>query len=159
MLFLTFLVFITISSVPIFITLIEKYFPKISFGKAPFWLPCLAGFVFFLSFFVPNIQISNETETFQQHFIGGGVFCTILFFYLAGIFKIKYNLLLGLIYIFVFTSTLGVVNELLEFSLLKLGIFDISMKDTSWDLVANTTGAISSFIILFWGVVFFRWFL
>lgn len=149
MLFLMILVFVTISSVPIFIPLIGKYFPKTSFGKAPSWLPCLAGSIFFLSFFVPNIHISNETETFQQHFIGGGVFCTILFFYLAGIFKIKYNLLLGLIYIFLFTSALGAANELLEFSLQKLGIFDISMKDTSWDLVANTSGAISSFIILF----------
>lgn len=151
--------FVAISAIPIFIAIfiaiLKKYFPKINVGKSPFWLPILAACVFFFSFFVPDIHISNETETFQQHFIGGGIFCTLMFFYLAGVLNIKYNFLLGIIYVFIFTSALGIANELLEFSLLKLGIFEIKMTDTSWDLVANTSGAISSFIILFFPYNFF----
>jgi hypothetical protein len=52
-----------------------------------------------------------------------------------------------LLTLYAWTSALGVFNELVEFTLVKLNITGINISDTSWDLVANTTGMLTTFII------------
>lgn len=63
---------------------------------------------------------------------------------------IRLNWRLGLLALFMFTSALGVINELAEFAaeLLNLGIFTYDRQDTWRDLAANTSGA-----VLTWAIV------
>jgi len=52
------------------------------------------------------------------------------------------------IFLFAFVSSLGVINKLLEFFLLKTGLMRLDTADAYWDLLANTVGA-----ILLYGVI------
>lgn len=111
------------------------------------YLPPIAAFLFFIAFFIPDIHISDETTTFQQHFVGGGLYCACLYFYLKQVMSWKFSWLVDLVLLFAFTSAIGVANELLEFTLDKLNITNIHTGDTSWDLLANTAGALTGFVI------------
>lgn len=84
----------------------------------------------------------------MTHFIGGGVFCAFLFLYIYQALKIKWSLQVRLMVVFALVSSLGVVNELFEFVLVKLDIASILLTDTSWDLVANTSGAFIAWVII-----------
>lgn len=55
-------------------------------------------------------------------------------------------------------SSLGVINELYELLALHLGIYHESLDDTSWDLLANTVGALTFFVlyrVMKWGKTLF----
>lgn len=123
-------------------------FGDIKPGRAAHWLPVLAGFLFFASFYLPVVHISSETTTFQQHFVGGGLYSALLFEYSRQLFKWKFSWHLGLVYLFAWVSALGVANEMFEFFLTKSGLAYVNLKDADWDLLANTLGAITGYFFL-----------
>jgi hypothetical protein len=131
----------------IFLPYILRKFTKLKNTSS--FLPVLAAFLFFIAFFIPDIHISNETSTFQQHFVGGGLYCACLYFYLKQLMGWKFSWLIDFVLLFAFASAFGVANELLEFTLDKLNITQIHTGDTDWDLLANTLGAFTGFIILY----------
>lgn len=110
-------------------------------NKKWYALTLLAGILFPLAQVLPNIHISHETSTFQQHAVGGGAYCALLYTYFKQRFGWRTHWLLDLALFFAFVSALGVANELLEFFLVKV-LHDqhIDIYDTSWDITANTIG-------------------
>ena len=112
------------------------------------WLPVVAAFLFVVAWFIPDIHISNETTTFQQHFVGGGIYSAFLFVYFKKLLGWKLSLIPSLIVLFAWVSAFGVANELIEFTLTKLNLAQISTGDTDWDLLANTLGAFTAYGIL-----------
>jgi hypothetical protein len=111
------------------------------------FLPIIAAVLFFVAFLIPDIDISKETDSFQQHLVGGGLYCACLYFYLKQIMKWRFVWYVDLVLLLAFTSAFGVANELLEFTLVKLNIQNINLADADWDLLANTLGAVTGFII------------
>ena len=65
-----------------------------------------------LSFFLPSPWLTDHTETFSQHFVGGGVASALIGYYLIGHFEVprfhRGLLVLSLV------SVLGVANEMFE---------------------------------------------
>jgi uncharacterized membrane protein YjdF len=57
-------------------------------------------------------------------------------------------LLISLVVLFAWASAFGVANELIEFTLTKLGLAQIDTGDTDWDLLANTLGAFTGYALL-----------
>lgn len=114
-------------------------------GKTASWLPLLAGFFFFIAWFLPDVHISPDTTTFQQHFVGGGMYGAVLYMYFKQVFGWRANWVQELLFLFGWISALGVANELLEFALTSLGIAHIGTGDTDWDLLANTLGAFAGY--------------
>jgi len=84
------------------------------------------------------------------HAIGGGVASTLLFFYLIKTFEVRLNWRLTLVILFFFVSTLGVMNELIEYGLelMNFGIFSVDTHDTWRDFVSNSTGALTAWIVI-----------
>lgn len=104
-----------------------------------------AAIVWWLALVLPNPPW-QETDTFTMHATGGAV-AIILFFYATAAYKITFaNVWLALAAAYFFASGLGVLNELLEFTLDKF-VYEISNYDTWWDLVANTFGAFVAFAV------------
>jgi hypothetical protein len=112
------------------------------------FLPYLAAVLFLIAFFIPDIHISTETNTFQQHFVGGGFYSACLYVYFRQVFKWSFAWPLELALLFAWTSAFGVANELLEFILVKLNISSIDLTDADWDLMANSVGALTGYAIL-----------
>jgi hypothetical protein len=81
------------------------------------------------------------------HGLGGGVAAALVFVYLLRIFAIRPSWPVQLVGLFVFVSTLGVLNELGEYAveLLHLAVYSEDTHDTWRDFVANTTGAFIGF--------------
>lgn len=102
--------------------------------------------------FLPEEILHFRNVNFLQHMIGGGVavgFMGIYFIQNLKSFFSYRNLILEIIFIFALVSVFGVVNEILEFylDLLGVGIFSADRYDTWFDLVANSTGALSIFFV------------
>jgi hypothetical protein len=123
-------------------------FPQIKVHTSYDWLPVLAAFLFIVAFFLPNIHISDETTTFQQHFVGGGMYTACLYIYFKKLLSWKLSLFVSFLVLFAWASTFGVATELLEFTLTKLNLAQIGTGDTDWDLLANTLGALTGYAIL-----------
>lgn len=120
------------------------------------WLPSIAALLFLVSYFIPDIHISRETDTFQQHFVGGGLYSACLFIYLQRLLRWSASLASGLAQLFAWVSALGAANELFEFAVTKLNLVYIDTHDTSWDIVANTCGAFAGYIIFLLGKRLYR---
>jgi hypothetical protein len=126
---------------------VQDHYPRVIIGSSNTWLPLLAAGLFFVAFLIPDIHISNETTTFQQHFIGGGVYCALLYLYFQKLLKWPAGWLVSLVLLFAWTSAFGVANELLEFTLTKLHLANIGTGDTDWDLLANTLGSLATYLV------------
>ncbi len=119
-----------------------------------------AGLLPMFWIFVPRVYVSLREVNFLQHAIGGGVAVGLVGFYLIESLKNTFPVLqkfpAQIIFTYLLVSGFGVANEILEFLLdyLGVGIFSADRYDTWFDLVANSTGAISVFllIILFKGL-------
>lgn len=109
--------------------------------KAPTWLPLIAAILFFVSFYIPDINVSSDTVTFQQHLIGGGMYCAVLYVYFKRLFGWQFNWIADLVILFAWVSAFGVANKLLEFALAESHLMILDMSDAYWDLLANTIGA------------------
>lgn len=146
-LFTIFVLFAT-ALLPLWVRPVAKLFGITRFHSAPSWLPVAAGLVFFASFFLPDIHISVQTSTFQQHFVGGGFYVALLYVYCKQLFGWRLNALASLAVLFAWASAFGVANELLEFTLNQLNITAIELGDADWDLLANTLGAFVGYGLL-----------
>lgn len=105
--------------------------------------------IWMLALALPNVAITDQTDTTTMHTLGG-VVASILFFFAAkayGVpFKAWWQEPLALYF---FVSGLGILNELLELFMYQTGILVIPVhqNDTWWDLLANTTGATIGYLI------------
>lgn len=110
---------------------------------APYLLA--AACLWIAAFFVPNIPVSSETDTFSQHAVGG-VAAGVLFLFARKAygwqFKEWWQPWLAL---YGFVSGLGVLNELFELITTKTGVIIIDGSDVWWDLLANTIGGAVAF--------------
>ncbi len=122
--------------------------PDSKFQKSYDWLPVVAAFLFIAAWFIPDVHLSSETTTFQQHFVGGGVYSACLYVYFKKLLGWKMSLVPSLVVLLAWTSAFGVANELIEFALTKLRLATIGTGDTDWDLLANTLGAAVGYILL-----------
>jgi|GEM_PF-953052 len=134
---------------PLLVPFISRFLPRVKFYPASFWLPVLAGVLLIVSTLLPNIQISSETSTFQQHFVGGGLYCACLYLYVKRLFGWRVHWFVDLLALFAWVSAFGVANKLVEFAFLKLGLAHIYTGDAYWDLLANTLGGFVGYIVLF----------
>lgn len=121
---------------------------KISFKLVPDKMLFIAGAIYPIARFLPEPNISEESVTLMQHFIGGGFTSTIYFYYIEKEFKLKLPLLLRLIFLYATVSSLGAANEILEFSATKIGLYNLDGSDVWWDLVANSLGALTLFVVI-----------
>lgn len=126
---------------------LARYFGHTTQKTSP-TLPIIAAILFLISFYLPDIQISPQTVTFQQHFIGGGMFSALLYIYAKRLLHWRTSWFTELALLFAWVSTLGVANELLEFGISQAGIMAIDTSDTGWDLLANTSGAYFAYLTL-----------
>lgn len=113
------------------------------------WIPVLAALFYASSIFLPDIHISSETNTFQEHFVGGGLYTALLYVYFTKFAGWRPHWSVAWLGLFAWTSALGVGNELVEFAVTKLNLTHIDITDTSWDLAANTLGSFLGYS-LFW---------
>jgi hypothetical protein len=115
---------------------------------SPVWLPSIAAVLFYFSFYLPDIHISPETTTFQQHLVGGGMYSGVLYLYAKRLFHWNFSGIGDIVMLFAWVSSLGVINKLLEFALAKSNLMILDMSDAYWDLLANTLGAYLVYLIL-----------
>jgi hypothetical protein len=141
-----FLALLTIC-LPLIVRSIANVIPSMKLGKAPAWLPITAGVLMVVSTQLPDIHISNQTTTFQQHFVGGGMYSACLYLYAKRLFNWRFYWLLDLIGLFAFVSALGVANKLIEFAFLALHLARINTADAYWDLLANTLGGFVGYFL------------
>ncbi|TAH32069.1 hypothetical protein EYC58_05360 [Candidatus Saccharibacteria bacterium] len=111
------------------------------------WPLALVALLFSASLFLPSPVIEGSDTEFWTHFFGGGVFIGLLCLYFRPLIKRKITWYQEFFLLFAAVSTFGVMNELYELLALHLGIYHESLDDTSWDLLANTLGALTFFII------------
>jgi hypothetical protein len=101
--------------------------------------------------FVPHALKDLRWVNFIQHGVGGGVAVALGCLYMIENFKDKLdffnNRIFQMIFIFACVSSLGVLNEILEFTFdaLRIGIYSNDRYDTWFDLVANSIGALLTF--------------
>lgn len=84
----------------------------------------------------------------MTHFVGGGVFSAFLWHYIKRARRLKLSLIYDLGGLFALVSTLGAINELFELMLVQLQIANILISDTSWDILANSLGALTGYSII-----------
>jgi hypothetical protein len=137
------------SCLPLIVRYVARFFPEVKFYSASMWLPILASILMVVSTQLPNIHISNQTSTFQQHLVGGGMYSACLYLYAKQVFGWKLHWLIDLLALFAWVSAFGVANKLIEFALLELKLANIYTGDAYWDLLANTVGGFVGYLLLF----------
>jgi len=135
--------------VPYLVRYIPTFYPGTKLHPANSWLPVLAAILIVGSTYLPNIHISNQTSTFQQHFVGGGMYSAALYLYAKQLFGWRLQWFLDLIVLFAWVSAFGVANKMVEFALLKLHLASIDTNDAYWDLLANTLGGFFGYGVLY----------
>lgn len=129
--------------VPLALFYVFRPFIEARYAKAKNYMALLAAgcIVYFIAWYLPSPIIDGLDTSFWTHF-AGGVATGFIWLYLL---KSRVIQLRGATWeaaiLFATVSSLGVLNELAEFILVKTAIFPITLADTSWDLVANTLGA------------------
>lgn len=113
-------------------------------NKLPLAIGC---FLFFISWYLPSPLIEGQNTQFTTHFIGGGVFTGFFWLYTKQQLKMQGNVLIELASLYALVSALGVANELFEWFIVQIGLINFKLTDTSWDLVANTAGAMSFWLL------------
>lgn len=103
--------------------------------------------LFFISWYLPSPLIDGQHTSFTTHLVGGGVFTGLLWWYLKLSLRWRGPWLLEAFSLFALVSALGCVNELAELVMVKAGLARITLTDTSWDIVANTLGALLVYVV------------
>lgn len=111
------------------------------------WPLFVAPVLFVISRYLPTFYSFTHNLTFIQHMVGGGFVSALLFLYMINTLNIRLTTLLRFSALFALVSSLGVLNEMLEFFVTQTGIYSVDGSDVWWDLVANTVGA-----FLFYGL-------
>lgn len=81
----------------------------------------------------------------MTHFVGGGVFTGLLWWYLKLALNWRAHWLIEAFSLFALVSALGCINELAELMMVKAGLATITLTDTSWDILANSLGALLTY--------------
>lgn len=115
--------------------------------KGKRWLLALACGLFFASWYLPSPLVDGQDMSLVTHLVGGGIFSGLLWLYLMGAMKLKLSWWGELLGLLALVSALGVTNELFELALVRSGLATILITDTSWDLLANTIGALAVFVV------------
>lgn len=110
------------------------------------WLLVLACILFFLSWYLPSPLIDGQNTSFTTHFVGGGLFTGLLWLYLKYSLKLRGPWWLEGFTLFALVSALGCVNELFELFIARTGIYDMTLADTNWDILANSLGALVVYV-------------
>lgn len=105
------------------------------------WWLYAACTLYIVSWWLPSPLIQGRDTSFTTHFLGGGVFTGMVWYYLKRSLQWRAHWLLEAFSLFALVSVLGVANELLEIVLYLFGRMPNGISDTSWDLLANTLGA------------------
>jgi len=125
------------------------------------WILVAALFVILVCYLVFHKNIFGLSfANFGLHF-GGGMACGLIFEYFLQVFdklQVKLNFLTQLILLYFLVSGLGVGSELLEFLLDLVGNLPFSTDrfDTWFDLTANTIGAISIWLVIYFTKKFYK---
>ncbi len=98
-------------------------------------------------------QVSNYYYGVGGNFFlhaSGGSAATLLYFYLTRTLRLQFNWRLNLALLFAFVSSLGVINEIVEyiFELSGFGKYSYDTHDSWRDFVANTTGMIVTWLFI-----------
>lgn len=145
MIFIFVSIFVPIATyiyLPIFLKKIAK--TKIVDNKK---LLIAAGLLFFVSWYLPSPEIQGEQTAAVTHFVGGGLFTGLVWLYIKNALQLKTNWPMELVSLLALVSLLGVANELFELLLVITGIVNMTLADTSWDLLMNTLGALTVWIL------------
>lgn len=110
------------------------------------WL-YVACALYIISWWLPSPSIEGRDTSFVTHFVGGGLFTGLVWYYLKQSLKWNAHWLIEAVSLFALVSVLGVANELLEIVLYLFGRMPHGISDTSWDLLANTLGALGFYIV------------
>jgi hypothetical protein len=124
---------------PIAVRYSAMMLPDFKPHEASALLPIIAGALMVVSTQLPSIHISNTT-TFQQHFVGGGMYSACIYLYVKQVLGWRLYWVIDIMALFAWVSTFGVANKLIEFALLELRLANIYTGDAYWDLLANTVG-------------------
>lgn len=108
------------------------------------WLLAACG-LFFVSWYLPSPLIDGQDTAFTTHFLGGGVFTGLYWYYLKQTLGWQGSWVVEGVSLFVLVSALGVMNELFELLLKQTHLSRLTLTDTNWDLLANTLGALLFF--------------
>ena len=117
-------------------------------GDAKKYLPWLYAAIalYLVSWWLPSPLIEGKDTSFSTHFVGGGLFTGFLWYYLKQALCWKAHWLLEAFSLFALVSALGVLNELLEVVLYVFHGMPHGIVDTSWDLLANSLGALCFYV-------------
>ena len=110
------------------------------------WLLYLACVLFFISWYLPSPLIEGRDTNFTTHFVGGGMFTGVVWYYLKLSLGWRGHWAIEAFSLFALVSALGCVNELFELVVVKTGLARISLDDTNWDIVANSSGALLVYV-------------
>lgn len=103
--------------------------------------------LFFISWYLPSPLIDGQDTSFVTHLVGGGLFTGLVWWYLKLSLDWRAHWLLEGFSLFALVSALGCINELAEIVMVKAGLARITLTDTSWDIVANTVGALLVYVV------------
>lgn len=106
-----------------------------------------AALLFSISLFFPSPLIHGQETQFWTHFFGGGVFMGLLFLYFRPLIKRDLKWYEELAILFMLVCAFGVINELYELFIFETGLATQVVSDTSYDLLANTLGALAFYIV------------
>lgn len=107
----------------------------------------LACFLFFISWYLPSPDIQGQQTAATTHFVGGGVFTGLIWIYAKQYLRWTKHWIIELFSLLALVSLLGVMNELFELLVVNLGLANLHLTDTSWDLLMNTLGAITVWVV------------
>ena len=141
--YLTWIITVVIAVAPwaaINLYVMLKSKPRYSYLPYGYFL-IIAALIYPMARTVPEPHIFDETLTFVQHFLGGGFISVLYYLYVKYQLKLRPNYIIEPLYIYAFVSSMGVANELLEFTATKLHIYTLDSSDVWYDLLANTLGA------------------
>jgi uncharacterized membrane protein YidH (DUF202 family) len=135
------------AALPLLVSLVARQVPAFKPRRPdPLWV-YLAALLIVVSVLLPDIHISNQTQTFQQHFVGGGMYVACLFIYIKQLLNWRLHWTAEILVLFAWVSAFGVAVELLEFLATQVDIVHLANADTDWDLLANTLGAFCLFLL------------
>ena len=133
--------------IPVLVYVIGSYIDRRYHMYGNKLLLITASLLFSASLFLPSPIINGIDTEFWAHFFGGGVFIGLLCVYFRPLLKRELEWYQELMLLFIFVSTFGVINELYELFSSEIGIYDELLDDTSWDLLANSLGALVFFLL------------
>jgi hypothetical protein len=125
-------------------SVLKKYGKNEKYYRPLLYVACL---LFFVSWYLPSPLIDGQDTSFVTHFVGGGMFTGFLWLYIRYSLQLKLRWFMDAAILFALVSALGSINELFELFMVQTHLARILITDTSWDILANTLGALLVFIL------------